>query len=272
MSVRPDVFPKVFALLRHHSRGYYWHIFKASIHSEWVEVEAPDESFHSSLELTNIEDMPQQNLSQILHIPTFRFGRGELCPIYFWFTSISLTVAGRDIPVLDFQYKAWLPTSSYRIPVENIREVQARIKYCYRIFQRYGENRLVSRFEELPLRSPTPPRARSSSPESVSSIASETSTLSLLHTGFHQGHLENPVVTTKPLHLPDPVGELLLNQAWASNDACSITAVPFKEIHSLSVTSCFHIFDTEALNHWCQTEQICPLCRTPITNTINKSR
>jgi hypothetical protein len=36
------------------------------------------------------------------------------------------------------------------------------------------------------------------------------------------------------------------------------------------VTSCFHVFDSEALNRWRQEHTSCPVCRTMITNVVTK--
>jgi hypothetical protein len=35
----------------------------------------------------------------------------------------------------------------------------------------------------------------------------------------------------------------------------------YSECDSLSITSCFHIFDKESLDHWFESNSTCPVCR-----------
>lgn len=85
-----------------------------------------------------------------------------------------------------------------------------------------------------------------------------------------------PTPTAPPTILPLPptpppppkfVSELVLRDAAAKGDTCSISLTPFGDCNSVSVTSCFHIFDTESLKVWMKTKGECPVCKQAIGAT-----
>jgi hypothetical protein len=77
-----------------------------------------------------------------------------------------------------------------------------------------------------------------------------------------------PVATTIIRPIPRHIAEILINNARSGTESCPVTAVPYNECESLTITSCFHIFDTEALNRWLTTNDTCPVCRATAENNI----
>jgi SUMO ligase MMS21 Smc5/6 complex component len=39
---------------------------------------------------------------------------------------------------------------------------------------------------------------------------------------------------------------------------------PFQECHSTTVTSCFHIFETDAIQTWLRGHTTCPVCKQAV--------
>jgi SUMO ligase MMS21 Smc5/6 complex component len=62
----------------------------------------------------------------------------------------------------------------------------------------------------------------------------------------------------------------LLQQARSGSESCPIAAQPYSECSTLTVTSCFHIFDKASLERWTQTHDTCPVCRVYLTNRVNE--
>jgi hypothetical protein len=70
-----------------------------------------------------------------------------------------------------------------------------------------------------------------------------------------------------PVHPPKFITDLIIADAIAKGGTCSITMEPLK-IDKVTVTPCYHLFDTDALNAWTATqvtgETVCPQCRKPL--------
>lgn len=66
-----------------------------------------------------------------------------------------------------------------------------------------------------------------------------------------------PIAPFAPRH----VLEILKQDAISKGDSCPISFTPFAECSSITVTSCFHLFETEALDTWLATKQLCPACK-----------
>ena len=63
--------------------------------------------------------------------------------------------------------------------------------------------------------------------------------------------------------IPRFVAEIMKKEAISKNEACSISFESFAEV-PVSITSCFHLFQTESINLWLQTNNSCPLCKAPV--------
>lgn len=269
------LFPELFAILRTNARrGPFWQILHGSVSNQLYEVVSDEDEPISSVSLDLLDD----SRPFVVHEARFRLNeRGEQNIIKFWYVPIQLYSLGQQIHVLDFEYKSWLPYSHHRIPVTNIDEVKLRYKAAYNKFRNYNYSPLsVSDFSSLPIRPPTPPRQRraSESESDTQSVSSTESVLTVLQneSALLVQHHEAFEYRERPLRLPESVGTLLLKQAWSGEESCPISAIPFQEIQSLSVTSCFHVFNTESLQQWQQTKNECPVCRCPIINVITQEK
>lgn len=67
---------------------------------------------------------------------------------------------------------------------------------------------------------------------------------------------------TVTITLPPPkfVIDLIIADAIAKRTVCPITMEPLKA-DRVTVTSCYHVFDTNALNTWAADTNVCPQCR-----------
>ena len=65
-----------------------------------------------------------------------------------------------------------------------------------------------------------------------------------------------------PPALPRHIADLVLAKAEADGQTCPITMEPIRR-NTASITSCGHIFQTEAIREWLQTRYTCPDCRQP---------
>jgi hypothetical protein len=61
--------------------------------------------------------------------------------------------------------------------------------------------------------------------------------------------------------LPSHVLDALLRDAKSGKESCPISMTLYSECDSLSITSCFHIFDKKSLALWFENNSTCPLCR-----------
>jgi hypothetical protein len=75
-----------------------------------------------------------------------------------------------------------------------------------------------------------------------------------------------------PFTIPKFVIEAILDSFIKSEKACSITMVPFKDVPEISVTSCYHCFEKEALTRWMAENQTCPECRTTINGVFHHKK
>jgi hypothetical protein len=90
-------------------------------------------------------------------------------------------------------------------------------------------------------------------------------------------HAQQPVPAPSPAlsqlnkGIPQRIAWLIAEDACKRNDMCPITQEEISPLTS-SVTTCFHVFNTEAIALWAerQTADVlpCPVCRTPCKTTI----
>jgi len=59
--------------------------------------------------------------------------------------------------------------------------------------------------------------------------------------------------------LPQRIARIIAEDALRNKEVCGITMEPIIPENS-SVTSCFHIFETTAIDRWLQSHTSCPLC------------
>jgi hypothetical protein len=204
-----------------------------------------------------------------------------------------LQVESHRVPLLEFQYRSWIPTTNRRIEVEmplsmnqfmdiferiqrdrldDIRvsedDPNARQEYAYppRLYRANGPDDYDDRLNpnerfvgamarrQPPSRPLTPP-----APPEIRVVQVEVP-------------VERVVVQTRVSPLPKAVGDILLANARRSTDSCPIASTPFSECDILSITSCFHVFDAPSLTRWCEDHTSCPVCRAKIENTVTETR
>jgi hypothetical protein len=81
--------------------------------------------------------------------------------------------------------------------------------------------------------------------------------------------LAPPAPRNRPERIPKRIAWLIAEEASKSGETCPISMSDISPITS-SVTSCFHVFETEAINGWVQlhpNNTPCPVCRKPFQLT-----
>lgn len=255
---------------------------------------------HVQVEIDSDVGLNRRSLDTGIYTLRYKHPRtNQIDEVYSW--SLPFTVYFRGsrelIPILEFQYRSWIPVDanwSLEIPMTP-REVMNILSEVNRL--RTEEIRRMEDQEEVQTvwggrgrtpvgfgaghgpddwddrvtgnpdefvgaggrrrthaRTPTPPSIRSA-PTVIERVVERL--------------VERVVVQSQPL--PKPVGDLLLSTARKGPDSCPITAVPFPECESLSVTSCFHVFDTRSLTRWRESHTTCPVCRSAIQNIVSET-
>lgn len=69
-----------------------------------------------------------------------------------------------------------------------------------------------------------------------------------------------PITPVQPL--PKFVAELLITDAIAKSSVCPITMEPITTATAAAATSCFHVFDADAIAIWLTNDDRCPTCKT----------
>ncbi len=72
--------------------------------------------------------------------------------------------------------------------------------------------------------------------------------------------------------LPPFVQDLIVRDLESRSECCPITMTPYTQIQRIGITQCCHCFEYNALRRWKEEEGTCPLCRSPITLILEKSR
>lgn len=63
---------------------------------------------------------------------------------------------------------------------------------------------------------------------------------------------------------PAFVASAILKDAISKGETCSISLNSFEECETITLTSCYHLFDTASLKSWMATKKECPLCKKHI--------
>jgi len=66
------------------------------------------------------------------------------------------------------------------------------------------------------------------------------------------------------VQLPNHIATLIVTDAMNKGDTCSITFEPLT-LENTAITSCFHLFNYEAITTWLNNNDTCPLCRHNLT-------
>lgn len=163
------------------------------------------------------------------------------CPLIeenYWYLPYEI----EKIPIIDFQYLSWSP--SYYTPVSIINNSET-------IFNEFFEIRHLNLIQLQ--RAKTPPRPRSYDTYSPSIPSRSQAILP---------EPPKPIRVKEGCPLPAHVIEALLRDAKVGKESCPISMTSYSECESLTLTSCFHIFETKSIEEWFKTKTNCPVCRT----------
>lgn len=273
----------------------------------------PFEAYHGRYEETYEIDR---------HIYTFRYYSGlpGITEYKYWFLPFRLHIDGHEIPVVDFQYKSWLPTHYSHIPIhgnterfmdvlENVHQQRCRQIEDEEPTERHPRN-INSHFFDYhfrrPMEEPDEPmfsntaigagrerrsgnNRRRRNHENNNTTTTTTTSSSRTHHPIlvidsdneeeEERQPERVIVTmrtvevqVKTIPIPKPIALLILAEARKGDDSCPIAAQPFKECSKLSVCPCFHIFDSESIERWKNTNDSCPICRTKIDTIVSEEQ
>lgn len=224
----------------------------------------------------------------------------DIQEVYYWHLPFKVysRTTGQLIPVLEFQYRSWIPTDNQwsielplnprevleilseinRLRTEQIRRMEdsngVRPVWNYRPPLGFGagssgpddwDDRVIGNPDEFVGAIPLV-RARARNRLRTPTPPSQRTQPTII-----ERVVERVVVQVQSQPLPKPVGDVLLSNARKGADSCPITALPFAECESLCVTSCFHIFDSASLTRWRETHTTCPVCRSAIQNIVSET-
>jgi hypothetical protein len=77
-----------------------------------------------------------------------------------------------------------------------------------------------------------------------------------------------PAADTAPV-IPKFVAEALKRDAVSKGESCPITMIPVGECSSVTMTSCYHLFEAAALERWMTTSSTCPVCKQEVASLIS---
>ena len=72
-----------------------------------------------------------------------------------------------------------------------------------------------------------------------------------------------------PPSIPKFVAEALKRDAISKGESCPITMRLLSECQSLTLTSCYHLFEASSLAQWMTKSSSCPLCKQAVTSQIS---
>jgi len=70
-----------------------------------------------------------------------------------------------------------------------------------------------------------------------------------------------------PKEIPQRIAWIIAEDACKKEDTCPITLEPISPL-TAAVTSCYHIFDANAIASWFERHSECPVCKTKCVTTI----
>ena len=173
---------------------------------------------------------------------------------YWWFTGTTLKIPFyASVPVIDIHdATSILKEPHYQLTASNdsnsrFMERQSQQLQRYRMFANHIQTRNMVHdvFEEI-IRSaqappqPPPPAAQPQPKASKKQPANG---------------------------IPSFVAELLVKAAIEKKESCPISYQDFEQTSSITVTKCYHCFDSNALTRWLKTKAECPLCKAPVNQS-----
>lgn len=282
-------FPPIFAVVRGQAfRGPCIQLLESEARNGYCFIDnlrRPTEFFES--ELHHIQNYQLDPTIYTLRYKTHEHNR-EAAEVKFWVLPFYYRIRHQRVPVLEFQYRSWLPEEYHPMPIrENVGDL---LHTCERIemerlfeirreedgrheFPSWHYERNMDRyFGSRPSRYRTPsPVSRGYSSRPRTPSPPPTPPQPEIRVIEVQVPVERIVTQTRVLPLPKHVGEVLLSNARKGTESCPIAALPFGECGALAVCSCFHIFEKESIERWMQTSRTCPVCRSNIENIVSEA-
>jgi hypothetical protein len=270
----PRQIPQYFVILRDGIRSPCLQVLQTILCEE--EYRYTRNSRHECYEVVNINHMdgfqgrlthadyyhgPDRSLSKLRYLPS----QGEEPQeVKFWFTPYALETQSHGlIPLLEFQYRSWIPTGftpiSLRANLNELYETLGRIQEEMLAEIRRREDNESFRQPDVPFYHP---QHRYDRPQTPPRIIETVRVVEV--------PVERVVVHQRILPMPKAVGDALIRDARMSKDSCPILQTPFSDCEALAVSSCFHIFDKASLATWQQAHTSCPVCRCKIETVVSE--
>ena len=76
-----------------------------------------------------------------------------------------------------------------------------------------------------------------------------------------------PIRTQLPKQIPQRIAWIIAEDSSRKEDNCPITLEPISPL-TAAVTSCYHVFDANAITSWIATHSECPVCKTKCVTTV----
>ena len=289
----PREIPRVFAIVRNayepclqileaHPSSYRNRINTNGNIRDCYDIQSHTGSF--DLEGLYVHEQTWEHLDRRIYVVNYQdHHTREIQEVKYWYTPFY--IPGRlapNIPILEFQYRSWIPSRYQPFPINTDLERMTRT------LQGIQQERL----HEIQIQedSETPRRRHPSSntrryehdyepqiyPDLNEYIGSRIQTPPRIVERVRVVEVQVPVsvervvVEQRALPLPKRVGDILLLNARKGSESCPIAITPFSDCESLCVLSCFHIFDKASLVRWQQTNRTCPVCRCKIENVVSE--
>ena len=199
-------------------------------------------SDHRITALGNIHNYPEgtHNVLFSSEISSDRLFRAKINPEqteFYWYLPFKIG----SIPIIDFQYSSWLPRDYKPIyPSENAADIFETIRLLR--FDNLDAIEITRNYRE---QSPSLP------------VVQEPQPLTQPPPIQRVKETKETTETRVPKHVHDA----LLRDAKSGTESCPISMNTYSECKALSMTSCFHIFDKDSIDHWLQSNTTCPVCR-----------
>jgi hypothetical protein len=87
--------------------------------------------------------------------------------------------------------------------------------------------------------------------------------LDTINTGFDRAlkrEVEKQISKYKPAKIPQKIAKYVAKEAEDGGEMCPITFDDIK-VATASVTSCYHVFERDAIAQWMITNDWCPVCK-----------
>lgn len=241
--------PETFAVLRPTSGGGpSYQICKRTLIRElseggelriYMEIDNADIQPHSDVHRIDIQISEPYPIYQIPARNTIHTS-SDVRKIKWWFLPHALRYETTTIPIVDSNKRFFLTRSFRRIRPSNLthEDYQTTIAMYGSIMETLGErlgmwSNVYVRFGEPVNNVPAPPPA--------------------------------PPLLEDSQRMPQFVSDLLLKDAVQKNQTCPITMTPLQELQAVGITSCYHIFDLEAILRWKRENTSCPFCRSNLS-------